>query len=293
MISTSRHSATVDSDERSRASGRAVASRHAGCNQTREHCRLAASAGGPYRIGRRQWTDPRSFQIGGLAPAPGETRLRTALGRRDDLPGVGDSLNRVALLWFVYRSAARRCTCHSSASSRRCHRSVIGPIDRSLSRQAPKAAGAIAVSLARALLESMIHPPARGAPAPIWAALPDRPDPSPPRRDRRRPCPLDRGAASGRPADLAAANALIQGTATLGVLVGPAVAGLWYSLFRNFEGALSRRRELRRLRRVRRAGAYPPKEQPGYRLPWRLRILPMTCARASSFCFAGRPESSP
>ena len=33
------------------------------------------------------------------------------------------------------------------------------------------------------------------------------------------------------PADFAAANALIQGTSTLGVLVGPAVAGLGISLF--------------------------------------------------------------
>ena len=184
---------------------------------------------------------------------------------------VGDSLNRVALLWFVYQTSHSTLRTSLVGVVQTLPPLVLGPLIGAYLDKLRKRPVLIAVSLARALLVSMI---------PLLHAA-----------HLLRLGPLYLivfllsvvGTAAGpalltavpllvAPADFAAANALIQGTSTLGVLVGPAVAGLGISLF-----GISKVLYLDAASFVAFAIcvglARIPEGAAGHRLPWRLRDL--------------------
>jgi DHA3 family macrolide efflux protein-like MFS transporter len=143
---------------------------------------------------------------------------------------VGDSLNRVALLWFVYQTSHSTLRMSLVGVLQTLPPLIFGPLIGAYLDKVRKRPVLIAVSLARALLVSTI-PLLYGAHllgvgllylivfvlSVIGTAA--------------GPALLTSVPLLVAPADLAAANALFQGTATLGVLVGPTVAGLGISLF--------------------------------------------------------------
>ena len=184
---------------------------------------------------------------------------------------VGDSLNRVALLWFVYQIS--RSTLHTSLVGvvQTLPPFLVGPLIGAYLDKLRKRPVLIAVSLARALLVSMIpllhaaHLLRFGLLYLIVLILSIV-------GTAAGPALLTAVPLLVAPADLAAANALIQGTATLGVLVGPAVAGLGISLF-----GISKVLYLDAASFVAFAVcvglARIPEGTAGHRLPWRLRDL--------------------
>jgi DHA3 family macrolide efflux protein-like MFS transporter len=184
---------------------------------------------------------------------------------------VGDSLNRVALLWFVYQTSHSTLRTSLVGVIQTLPPLVVGPLIGVYLDKLRKRPVLIAVSLARALLVSMIpllhaaHLLGLGLLYLIVFTLSVV-------GTAAGPALLTAVPLLVAPADFAAANALIQGTATLGVLVGPAVAGLGISLF-----GISKVLYLDAASFVAFgvcvALARIPEGAAGHRLPWRLRDL--------------------
>jgi DHA3 family macrolide efflux protein-like MFS transporter len=184
---------------------------------------------------------------------------------------VGDSLNRVALLWFVYQTSHSTLRMSLVGVLQTLPPLVIGPLIGAYLDKVRKRPVLIAVSLARALLVSMIpllhaaHLLGVGLLYLIVLTLSVI-------GTAAGPALLTAVPLLVAPGDLAAANALIQGTATLGVLVGPTIAGLGISLF-----GISKVLYLDAASFVAFAGcvwlARIPEGAAGPRVPWRFREL--------------------
>ena len=193
--------------------------------------------------------------MGGLAPALRETRLRAALSRRDDLAGRRQPQPcRAALV----RLSDQPLDLADVTRRRGPDAATVGAraLDRSLSRQAAKATGADRGQPGPRPSGIDDSAPARGAPARAGTALPHRLSPLR-RRHRRRARSLDRGAAAGRPCRLRCGERADPGHIHARGSGRPSGGRARHLALRNFEGALSRRRELRCLRDMRRVGTHP------------------------------------
>jgi DHA3 family macrolide efflux protein-like MFS transporter len=202
------------------------------------------------------------------------------------LSQVGDSLNRVALLWFVYQTSHSTLRMSLVGVVQTLPPLVFGPLIGAYLDKLRKRPVLIAVSLARALLVSMIpllhaaHLLGSGLLYLIVFILSVV-------GTAAGPALLTAVPLLVAPADFAAANALIQGTATLGVLVGPAVAGLGISLF-----GISKVLYLDAASFVAFAVcvglARIPEGTAGHRLPWRLRDLADDLRAGVAFLLRGQ-----
>ena len=199
---------------------------------------------------------------------------------------VGDSLNRVALLWFVYQTSHSTLRMSLVGVVQTLPPLVFGPLIGAYLDKLRKRPVLIAVSLARAVLVSMIpllhaaHVLGSGLLYLIVFILSVV-------GTAAGPALLTAVPLLVAPADFAAANALIQGTATLGVLVGPAVAGFGISLF-----GISKVLYLDAASFVVFAVcvglARIPEGAAGHRLPWRLRDLADDLRAGVSFLLRGQ-----
>ena len=169
------------------------------------------------------------------------TRLRSSsfrlLVRRDfgllwlgeAISQVGDSLNRVALLWFAYQTSQSTLRMSLVGVVQTLPPLISVPSSAS-SRSAAQEAALIAVSLVRAVLVSAIpllhaaHLLSLNLLYLIVFAISVVGAAAGPALSTAVPLLVSA-------ADLTAANALIQSTATVGVLLGPTVAGIGISIF--------------------------------------------------------------
>ena len=184
---------------------------------------------------------------------------------------VGDSLNRVALLWFVYQTSHSTLRMSLVGVIQTLPPLLLGPLIGAYLDKLRKRPVLIAVSLLRAFLVSMIpllHAAHLLGAGPLYLIVLILSVVG----TAAGPALLTAVPLLVAPADFAAANALLHGTATLGVLVGPTVAGVGISLF-----GISKVLYLDAASFVAFAAcialARIPEEMAATRLPWRLREL--------------------
>jgi len=170
------------------------------------------------------------------------TRLRSSsfrlLVRRDfgllwlgeAISQVGDSLNRVALLWFAYQTSQSTLRMSLVGVVQTLPPLIFGPLIGVYLDRLRKKPALIAVSLVRAVLVSAIpllhaaHLLSLNLLYLIVFAISVVGAAAGPALSTAVPLLVSA-------ADLTAANALIQSTATVGVLLGPTVAGIGISIF--------------------------------------------------------------
>jgi predicted MFS family arabinose efflux permease len=143
---------------------------------------------------------------------------------------VGDSLNRVALLWFAYETSHSTLQMSLVGVAQTLPALLLGPLIGVYLDRLRKKPVLMAVSLVRAAMVSSIpllhaaHLLSLNLLYVLVLVLAVVGTVAGPALSTAVPLLVV-------PADLTGANALIQGTATIGVLLGPAVAGIGISLF--------------------------------------------------------------